>query len=151
MTQKVPFHKLPFQDGHGLQLYAISASVANPDLDTRSSRRVHKTSWSLLCLLNFSTCVLSDKQKITFSILIAVLLRFLLFHVDFDFGESEELCWLQYTRRTAGNTDHYKPASEWAANAREVTWIRVGGKQNQHNFKHSVSKKLRENILWLEH
>jgi len=26
----------------------------------------------------------------------------------------------------------------------------MGGKQNQHNFKHSVSKKLRQNILWLE-
>lgn len=78
-----------------------------------------------------------------------MLLRFLLFHADFDFGESEELCLLQYTR-TAGNTDNYKPVSEWAANAHEVTWIRTGGKQNHHNFKHSVSKKLRENILWLE-
>jgi len=90
-------HKLLFQDVHGLQLYAISAWVANPGLDTRSSRRVHNmalyrstrpnpqirihqwtvcsictvlhtinfwahTSWSLLCLWNFSTCVLSDKQ-----------------------------------------------------------------------------------------
>lgn len=27
------------------------------------------TSWRLLCLLNFSTCVFSDKQKTTFSIL----------------------------------------------------------------------------------
>jgi hypothetical protein len=31
--------------------------------------RAH-TSWRLLCLLNFSTCVFSDKQKTTFSILI---------------------------------------------------------------------------------
>jgi len=41
-----------------------------------------------------------------------VLLRFLVFQVGFDFGESEELRRLQYTRRTAGNTDHYKPVSE---------------------------------------
>jgi hypothetical protein len=112
------------------------------------------TSWSLLCLLNFSNHVLSDKQKTTFSILIKscvaqistvscrLWLRWEWTVMSITVYEKD--CWKHRS------LDHYKPVIEWAANAHEVTWIREEGKQNQHNFGHSVSEKLRENILWLQ-
>jgi hypothetical protein len=53
------------------------------------------------------------------------------------------------TSRTAVQTDHDKPVSEWAANAttHKVPWRGVEGKEIQHNFKHSTSKTQRKHSL----